>query len=52
MRDGLPASASERDELVRRFIEQLITHYDFQRVYLSQFFPVESAWWRLRLLER
>lgn len=29
-------------------IEAVITHYDFKRVYLSQFFPVESAWWRMR----
>ncbi|MBL9117091.1 MAG: hypothetical protein JNJ83_18950 [Verrucomicrobiaceae bacterium] len=36
----------------RTAIEKVITHYDYQRVYLSQFFPVESAWWRLRLLER
>ncbi len=33
-------------------IEKVITHYDFSRVFLSQFFPVESAWWRIRLLER
>lgn len=33
-------------------IERVITHYDFSRVYLSQFFPVESAWWRIRLLQR
>ena len=32
----------------RTAIEAVITHYDFSRVYLSQFFPVESAWWRLQ----
>ncbi|MES2597768.1 MAG: hypothetical protein V4662_20650 [Verrucomicrobiota bacterium] len=36
----------------RAAIEKVITHYDFTRVYLSQFFPVESAWWRMKLLER
>lgn len=35
----------------RAAIEKVITHYDFSRVYLSQFFPIESAWWRLRLLK-
>ncbi|MBL9178752.1 MAG: hypothetical protein JNM65_11870 [Verrucomicrobiaceae bacterium] len=35
----------------RTAIEKVITHYDFSRVYLSQFFPVESAWWRLQLLK-
>ena len=34
----------------RPAIEKVITHYDFSRVYLSQFFPVESAWWRMRLM--
>lgn len=33
-------------------IERVITHYDFSRVYLSQFFPVESAWWRLQGLAK
>lgn len=36
----------------RAAIEKVITHYDFSRVYLSQFFPVESAWWRLELLNQ
>jgi len=36
----------------RAAIERVITHYDFRRVYLSQFFPVESAWWRIKLLQR
>ena len=36
----------------RADIEKVITHFDYQRVYLSQFFPAESAWWRLRLMER
>lgn len=34
----------------RAAIEKVITHYDFSRAYLSQFFPIESAWWRMRLL--
>ncbi|TDU64562.1 hypothetical protein EI77_04012 [Prosthecobacter fusiformis] len=29
-------------------IERVITHYRFDKVYLSQFFPLESAWWRLK----
>lgn len=29
-------------------IEKVFTHDDFRRVYLSRFFPVESAWWRVR----
>ncbi|MGV3660040.1 MAG: hypothetical protein ACO1TE_07640 [Prosthecobacter sp.] len=36
----------------RAAIEKVITHYDVSRVYLSQFFPIESAWWRMQLLER
>lgn len=36
----------------RADIEKVITHYDVTRVYLSQFFPIESAWWRMRLLEK
>jgi len=36
----------------RPAVEKVITHYDFRRVYLSQFFPVESAWWRLQLLNK
>lgn len=36
----------------RAAIEKVITHYDVTRVYLSQFFPIESAWWRMKLLER
>ncbi|GEP45664.1 hypothetical protein [Brevifollis gellanilyticus] len=35
----------------RTAIEKVITHYDVSRVYLSQFFPLESAWWRIKLLE-
>jgi len=34
----------------RAAIQKVITHYDFTRVYLSQFFPLESAWWRLQKL--
>lgn len=36
----------------RAAIEKVITHYDVSRVYLSQFFPIESAWWRMKRLER
>ncbi len=36
----------------RAAIEKVITHYDVSRVYLSQFFPIESALWRMKLLER
>jgi len=31
----------------RAAILEVITHYRFARLYLSQFFPVESAWYRL-----
>jgi hypothetical protein len=34
----------------RAAIEAVITHYDVKRVYLSQFFPIESAWWRMKRL--
>jgi hypothetical protein len=37
---------------LRSTIEKVIRHYDVSRVYLSQFFPIESAWWRMKLLER
>lgn len=33
-------------------IEKVITHYRYDRVHLSQFFPVESAWYRLKLAEK
>lgn len=36
----------------RPAIEKVITHYDVSRVYLSQFFPIESAWWRMKMLDR
>ncbi len=36
----------------RAAIEKVIMHYDVKRVHLSQFFPIESAWWRMKLLER
>ncbi len=29
-------------------IEEVITHYDYSRLHYSQFFWVESAWWRLQ----
>ena len=35
----------------REGIMQVIRHYDFGKLYLSQFFPVESAWWRLKALD-
>ena len=28
-------------------IERVLTHYDYQRLYYSTFFWIESAWWRL-----
>lgn len=39
-------------EAHRAGIEKVITHYDVTRVHLSQFFPIESAWWRMKLLEQ
>lgn len=39
-------------EAHRASIEKVITHYDVTRVHLSQFFPIESAWWRVKLLEQ
>jgi len=36
----------------RAAIEKVITHYRYDRVHLSQFFPVESAWYRLKLAEK
>ncbi|SFH99092.1 hypothetical protein [Planctomicrobium piriforme] len=35
----------------RPAIEKVIQHYRFNELYLSQFFPVESAWYRLKLIE-
>lgn len=35
----------------RPAIEKVITHYKFDRLHLSQFFPLESAWYRLRLMD-
>lgn len=35
----------------RAAICEVITHYRFDKLYLSQFFPVESAWWRLVMLD-
>jgi hypothetical protein len=40
------------DKLVARHRDAIlgvITHYRYERLYLSQFFPVESAWYRLAL---
>lgn len=31
----------------REAIEKVILHYKVDRLHLSQFFPLESAWWRL-----
>lgn len=39
-------------ESQRAAVEKVIMHYDVSRVYLSQFFPIESAWWRMQMLER
>jgi hypothetical protein len=36
--------AEQRAEILK-----VIAHYRFDRIYLSQFFPVESAWYRLAL---
>jgi hypothetical protein len=36
----------------RPAIEKVIRRNDVSRVYLSQFFPIESAWWRLKQMER
>jgi hypothetical protein len=30
-------------------VEKVIAAYDYEKLIYSQFFPVESAWWRLRL---
>jgi hypothetical protein len=30
-------------------IEKTLAHYRYERLYYSQFFPAESAWWRLLL---
>ncbi len=35
----------------RTALLDVLTHYRFDRLYLSQFFPVESAWWRLAMLD-
>lgn len=32
----------------REAILEVIRHYRYEKLYLSQFFPVESAWWRLQ----
>jgi hypothetical protein len=41
-----PAVLAERASAV----ERVITRYDYSRLYYSQFFWVEAAWWRLRAL--
>jgi hypothetical protein len=33
----------------RPAIKKVIEHYDYKKLYLSQFFPLESAWYRLEL---
>lgn len=35
-------------ETQRAAMEKVITHYKFDKLHLSQFFPLESAWWRLQ----
>ncbi len=32
-------------------VERVIAHYDYAKLYYSQFFWVESAWWRLKELK-
>jgi hypothetical protein len=29
-------------------VERVIAHYDYTRLYYSQFFWVEGAWWRIK----
>ena len=29
-------------------VERVVAHYDYAKLYYSQFFWVESAWWRLK----
>ncbi|MEQ1859969.1 MAG: FAD-dependent oxidoreductase [Chthoniobacteraceae bacterium] len=36
----------------RASIERTLTHYQFDKLHLSQFFPLESAWLRLRMLDQ
>lgn len=33
-------------------VRGVLGHYDYTRLYYSQFFPVEAAWWRLRQAEQ
>lgn len=32
----------------RAELEKVIAHYRYERLYYSQFFPMENAWWRLQ----
>jgi hypothetical protein len=32
-------------------VERVIAHYDYAKLYYSQFFWVEGAWWRLQDLK-
>jgi hypothetical protein len=32
-------------------VERVIAHYDYTKLYYSQFFWVESAWWRLQAVK-
>lgn len=38
--------ATQRDAIAK-----VITHYRYDRLHLSQFFPLESAWYRLQLMK-
>ncbi|MEO6786137.1 MAG: hypothetical protein ABI318_08390, partial [Chthoniobacteraceae bacterium] len=42
--------APDADILKKRAaeVERVIAHYDYSKLYYSQFFWVESAWWRLK----
>ncbi len=35
----------------RAEVERVLSHYRYDQIYYSQFFPVECAWWRLRMME-
>ncbi|MCX6906516.1 MAG: hypothetical protein NTY01_00570 [Verrucomicrobia bacterium] len=32
-------------------VKRVVSHYRYEQLFYSQFFPVESAWWRLRLAD-
>lgn len=45
--------APDRNTLKQRVadIERVLLHYPYDQLFYSQFFPVELAWWRLRLAD-